>query len=174
MWDCGIRVAQTIRRLPECERFSADNAEFTLALLDHRLLIGDAGLYARLSRDTLPKLVERDRNAVVDRLLELTRERHTKYGSTLFHLEPNIKDCPGGLRDVHVCGWLAILDGASGHSASSAAEDNGFRQAVEFLHLLRCFLHYRHERDDNTLDWQAQDAAAAMSTGLNGDRGRSR
>ena len=43
------------------------------------------------------------------RLLELTRARHAKYGDTLFHLEPNIKDCPGGLRDVHVCGWMTTL-----------------------------------------------------------------
>ena len=49
-----------------------------------------------------------------------------------------------------------------------SAEDIEFRQAIEFLRLVRCFLHYRHERDDNTLDWQAQDAAAEAAVGLNG------
>ena len=44
------------------------------------------------------------------------------------------------------------------------------RKAVEFLWLVRCFLHYRHERDDNTLDWQAQDAAAEAAVGLVGRR----
>jgi [protein-PII] uridylyltransferase len=171
MWDCGMRVAQTVRKLAECERFSEENTEFTLALLDHRLLAGDASLYARLVDDSLPKLMERDKNAILDRLLELTRERHSKYGNTLFHLEPNIKDCPGGLRDVHACGWLKTLDGVPGDTAAMA-EDTIFRQAVEFLRLVRCFLHYRHERDDNTLDWQAQDAAAAISAGLNGGHGR--
>lgn len=172
MWDCGIRISQTVRKLSECERFSEENAEFTLALLDHRLLQGDATLYAKLSGETVPKLLERDRKALLARLLELTRERHGKYGSTLFHLEPNIKDCPGGLRDVHVCGWIKTLDGVSDHTVT-AAESAGFRQAVEFLRLVRCFLHYRHERDDNTLDWQAQDAAASISIGLNGDRNQS-
>jgi len=169
MWDCGIRVAQTVRKLAECERFSEDNAEFTLALMDHRILAGDADLYARLAGDILPKLMERDRNAISARLLELTRERHGKYGSTLFHLEPNIKDCPGGLRDIHVCGWLRMLDGVSA-GVATADENAEFIQAVEFLRLVRCFLHYRHERDDNTLDWQAQDAAAGSAVGLNGDR----
>jgi [protein-PII] uridylyltransferase len=171
MWDCGIRVSQTVRKLAECERFSEENAEFTLALMDHRLLSGDAGLYAKLSEEIMPKLLERDRKAILTSLVELTRDRHGKYGSTLFHLEPNIKDCPGGLRDSHVCGWIRMLDGASSET-STAADDAGFRQAVEFLRLVRCFLHYRHERDDNTLDWQAQDAAAATSIGLNGDRNR--
>ena len=49
-----------------------------------------------------------------------------------------------------------------------AEEDSEFRKAVEFLWLVRCFLHYRHERDDNTLDWQAQDAAAAAVIGMDG------
>ncbi|QHS51641.1 [protein-PII] uridylyltransferase [Edaphobacter sp. 12200R-103] len=170
MWDTGIRVAQAIRRLAECERFSEDNSEFTFAIMDHRLLAGDATLYSRLANDVVPKLIEKDRNAILDRLLALTQERHAKYGSTLFHLEPNIKDCPGGLRDVHVCGWLSMLDGRGRTAADTTSEAFGFGQAVEFLRLVRCFLHYRHERDDNTLDWQAQDAAAAISVGVSDDR----
>ena len=39
---------------------------------------------------------------------------------------------------------------------------------MEFLWVVRCFLHYRHERDDNTLDWQAQDAAAETMVGVTG------
>ena len=165
MWDGGIRVSQTVRKLAECERFSEDNAEFTFSLMDHRHLAGDANLYAKLSSETVPKLLQRDQKTIIKRLLELTNERHAKYGGTLFHLEPNIKDCPGGLRDVHVCGWLRTLDNAN---AADGAEDIEFRQAIEFLRLVRCFLHYRHERDDNTLDWQAQDAAAETAVGLNG------
>src|SRR5207302_4504605 len=108
---------------------------------------------------------------------ELTRARHAKYGETLFHLEPNIKDCPGGLRDAHVCGWMAKLrevaarekkNGDGAGAIVSAEEGNEFRKAVEFLWQVRCFLHYRHERDDNTLDWQAQDAAAETMMGLAG------
>ena len=52
----------------------------------------------------------------------------------------------------------------------SAEEGNEFRKAVEFLWLVRCFLHYRHDRDDNTLDWQAQDVAAETMVGLTGRR----
>jgi [protein-PII] uridylyltransferase len=164
MWDLGIRVAPATRKLAECERFSEDNAEFTLSLFDHRLLAGNAGLYARLASEAFPKLIERDRKSIQTRLLELTRERHGKYGGTLFHLEPNIKDCPGGLRDSHVCGWLRTLDGG----ITVDSDDIEFRQAIEFLQLVRCFLHYRHDRDDNILDWQAQDAAAESAIGLNG------
>jgi [protein-PII] uridylyltransferase len=165
MWDCGIRVSQATRKLAECERFSEDNAEFTLSLMDHRQLAGDASLYGKLTSETVPKLLQRDQKTITARLIELTNERHAKYGGTLFHLEPNIKDCPGGLRDVHVCAWLRMLDSST---LPDGPEDIEYRQAIEFLRLVRCFLHYRHERDDNTLDWQAQDAAAEAAVGLNG------
>lgn len=164
LWDLGIRVSPATRKLAECERFAPDNAEFTLSLLDHRLLAGNEGLYARLSGEVIPRLLQRDQEAIVARLLELTSERHAKYGGTLFHLEPNIKDCPGGLRDSHVCRWLQVLDS----SVVEEQDNTEFRQAVEFLQLVRCFLHYRHDRDDNVLDWQAQDAAAEAAIGLNG------
>jgi [protein-PII] uridylyltransferase len=180
MWDSGIRVSPATRKLAECERFDGDNAEFALSLMDHRLVTGDAALYDKLARQVLPKLLQRDYRAVTTRLLELTRARHAKYGGTLFHLEPNIKDCPGGLRDIHVCGWMTTLRGVAEQAESkgngtaketpSREENDEFRKAVEFLWLVRCFLHYRHDRDDNTLDWQAQDAAAENAIGITGQK----
>ena len=178
MWDCGIRVSPVTRKLSECERFDPENAEWVLSLMDHRMLVGDAGLYDKLTRQCVPKLLRKEHKAVMVRLLELTRARHAKYGSTLFHLEPNIKDCPGGLRDVHVCGWMTKLREIAAaapkkgnwESAGSLSteDDKEFQKAMEFLWLVRCFLHYRHERDDNTLDWQAQDAAAETMVGMTG------
>ncbi|HSY67171.1 MAG TPA: [protein-PII] uridylyltransferase [Edaphobacter sp.] len=177
MWDCGIRVSPVTRKISECEKFDPENAEFLLSLMDHRMVVGDAALYGRLAGQCVPKLLQREHKAAMVRLLELTRARHAKYGDTLFHLEPNIKDCPGGLRDAHVCGWMMKLrevaaqsqkKGEDGADLVSAEDGNEFRKAVEFLWLVRCFLHYRHERDDNTLDWQAQDAAAETMVGLTG------
>ena len=185
MWDCGIRVSPMTRKLVECERFHAENVEFALSLMDHRLVAGDAVLYEKLAEQCVPKLLQRDQKSIIAQLLELTRARHAKYGGTLFHLEPNIKDCPGGLRDVHVCAWMAALRGVGaqgtsnggrfqdGAGVSSSEKSDEFRQAVEFLWLVRCFVHYRHERDDNTLDWQAQDAAAEAAVGLAGRQPKS-
>jgi [protein-PII] uridylyltransferase len=190
LWDCGIRLSPASRKRSEAERFDEENAEFTVALLDHRLLTGDAAVYQRLAEVGFPKMLERENKALAAGLVKLTDERHAKYGDTPFHLEPSIKDCPGGLRDVHVCAWLQRLEEAGqkptsqnrdvGHPAKTDAESAGggvaagdreeFRQAVEFLFTVRCFLHYRHERDDNTLDWHAQDAAAAMGIGMGSRR----
>jgi [protein-PII] uridylyltransferase len=178
LWDAGIRLSPQTRKRSEAERFDSDNVEFALSLMDHRLLAGDAAVYQRFAGVGLKKMLERESKAIASGLVDLTSERHKKYGDTLFHLEPSIKDCPGGLRDVHVCAWLTTLAelgsetkpaGAHGSDSTSGLANGDrqeFAQAVEFLFVVRCFLHYRHERDDNTLDWQAQDAAAAARIGF--------
>ena len=162
LWDSEVRVAATTRCLSECERFAPENAEFTVSLLDLRPLAGDAALTDKLVSHSMPKLLERERKAISARLLELTSERHARYGNTLFHLEPNIKECPGGLRDENTCGWLARL------SQTPPIPTQEFADAFAFLAAIRCFLHFRAGRDVNALDWKTQDAAAAAGIGVAG------
>ncbi len=164
LWDVGLRLSPMTRTLTECERFNPENVEFTLALLDARWLDGERELFERLVGRGLPRLIAKEQKKIVARVAEVTRVRHRKYGDTLFHLEPNIKDCPGGLRDAHLCAWLGRL-GVGGEEETT----EGFKRAREFVLLVRTFLHFRRQRDDNTLDWQAQDEAAAVSLGLAGE-----
>ncbi len=169
LWDCGLRVSPITRPLGDCDRFHVDNAELGFALLDSRWVAGDRAVAAKLEARVNSKMIARDGKSMRVELLKLTRERHGKYGDTLFHLEPNIKECPGGLRDANVCGWLRALNGRasatspSGNASFVAAE---FSESTRFLTAARCFLHYRHERDDNVLDWLAQDGAAEARIGL--------
>ncbi len=162
LWDSQVRVAATTRLLTECDRFDAANAEFVLSLLDTRPLAGDKRLSAGLRDTVLPKLLHRERKALLESLIGLTEERHARYGGTLFHLEPNIKECPGGLRDAHVCRWMAKLTGTD---TTWTAE---FDDAFAFLADVRCFLHLRAGRDANALDWKTQDAAAEAGIGVPG------
>jgi [protein-PII] uridylyltransferase len=166
LWDCGMQVSLTTRTPQECERFDAGNPEFAIALIDLRYLGGDEALFATLRDKAVAKMRAKSSGAMGVELAKLTRARHAKYGDTLFHLEPNIKDCPGGLRDAHVCHWLRALNVAKRPKTTSF--DGEFEEGLAFLASVRCFLHYRHGRDDNTLDWQAQDAAAKAKIGLPG------
>ncbi|MBV8630104.1 MAG: HD domain-containing protein [Silvibacterium sp.] len=173
MWDVGLRASPATRTLKECDRVDPDNLEFTISLLDRRFITGDSALYKRLETDTLPGLGLREWDTIVQNLSEMARARHTKYGNTIFHLEPNIKECPGGLRDYHLAQWLTLLSSLQAEKAWPKPAGNSFygthndrESAFDFLAAARCFLHYRNRRDDNTLDWQAQDEAAAQSVGL--------
>src|SRR5258707_14644199 len=131
--------------------------------MDHRMVTGDAGLYGRLAGKCVSKLLQWEDKSVMVWLLELAWARHAKYGDTLFHLEPNIKDCPGGLRDVHVCGWMAKLreaaarekkNGDGAGAVVSAEEGNEFRKAVEVLWVGRGVPHYPDWRAANTMGWE--------------------
>ncbi len=87
----------------------ASNVEFSISLLDCRFLAGNRELFARLHDKIIPRLVMREAQPMIQRLVEVTRSRHAKYGNTVFHLEPNVKDCPGGLRDFNVAHWLLVI-----------------------------------------------------------------
>jgi len=173
MWDTGLRASPATRTLKECDKVHPDNLEFTISLLDRRFLAGDLTLYRRLESEILPALALRDWDTIVQNLTEIARARHAKYGNTIFHLEPNIKECPGGLRDYHLAQWLALL--TSLHETKTWPKPSGNNlygthsereYAFDFLAAVRCFLHYRHKRDNNVLDWHSQDEAAALSIGL--------
>ena len=171
LWDLRLKLSPASRTLAECDRFDSNNTEFTISLLDCRYLAGDRELFARLHDKLIPKLVMRESKSLLLGLAEVTRERHAKFGQTVFHLEPNVKETPGGLRDYNVAGWLALISamGKLGDwpdaSSLRAPVRKQLDAALEFLMSARCFLHLRHGRDDNALSWEAQDEAAARKIG---------
>jgi [protein-PII] uridylyltransferase len=166
LWDLGFRVSSAGRTLEECKRIEEDNAEFHLALLDRRFLAGDEELFARLDTKVLPGSEKAARTFLLNQLHSLTKERLTRYGNTIFHLEPNVKDAPGGLRDYQAAVWLRQVGEKRESLNSSAAEEELAGGAVDFLSAIRCFLHYRNGRNDNTLTYELQSAAAARALGV--------
>jgi [protein-PII] uridylyltransferase len=171
LWDLRLKLSPAARTMAECDRFDPNNAEFTISLLDCRYLAGDGGLFTRLHDKVIPKLVMRESKALIQGLAEVTRERHGKFGHTVFHLEPNLKETPGGLRDYNVACWLALISAMDklhdwpDASSLRAPVRKQLETALDFLMATRCFLHFRHGRDDNTLSWEAQDEAAARKIG---------
>jgi [protein-PII] uridylyltransferase len=168
LWDLRLRIGHSVHTLAECGRLYRDNLGFNVALLDCRFLAGDRQLYVRLHDDVFPHLVARDHQDLLRNLADMTRQRHAKYGDTIFHLEPNVKEGPGGLRDYHVCRWLARISDLEKRKAWSTPEDlwpshlrTEVGPAFEFLCATRCFLHYLCERDDNLLSYECQDRACA-------------
>ena len=172
LWDLRLKLSPTTHNLAECERLDPNNVEFAISLLDCRYLAGDPDLFTRLREKSIPRLIARDGHALIENLGEITRSRHHKFGNTVFHLEPNVKDGPGGLRDYNVAWWLALVsameklrvwpDPATLLPVSSR---RAFDAALDFQTAVRCFLHFRYGRQDNTLSWDAQEEAAARKIG---------
>ena len=153
LWDAGLRMSHSVRTPDECVEVHDSNTELNISLLDQRFLTGDRILYAGLA-DRLPRFLHANRDPLVRNLAQLTRDRHSKYAATIYHLEPNVKDTPGGLRDYQLVCWLGQLrEGAAEPSPE-------LREAYHFLARLRCYLHIQSGRDNNLLTFNAQDSLA--------------
>jgi [protein-PII] uridylyltransferase len=138
LWDAGLRLSHSVRTVGECVKVNDQNTELHVSLLDLRFLAGDRGVFDDLNAK-LPAFYQKNSNTLTRRLAELTRQRHSKFNDTVYHLEPNIKEAPGGVRDIHLLRWLAKL--LPGHET--------LRECVQELHgderflfAIRCLLHF--------------------------------
>ncbi len=172
LWDLRLKLSPLNRTAAECDKVHGDNLEFNISLLDSRFLAGDARLFAQLHDEVLPRLIERERRGLLSNLAELNGKRHQKEGNTIFHLEPNLKNSPGGLRDYHVAYWVERITHMREFPASEPDSiwppklRQEIAQAFDFLAAARCFLHYRQGRDDNVLTYELQAEAAARGIGV--------
>ena len=155
LWDAGLRLSHSVRTVAECAEIHEGNIELSISLLDRRLLVGATDTYAKLE-GKLPAFLNRRRRSLIRPLCQLARERHEKFQNTLYHLEPNVKETPGGLRDLHLVDWLGKL-----HQPDEEVSAR-LRAPTAFIHSLRCFLHYEARRDQNLLTFDAQEALAAQ------------
>src|SRR5271157_6002004 len=172
LWDLRLKLSPATRNLAECEKLDPNNVEFAISLLDCRYLAGDRELFSRLREKAIPRLVGRECQNLIQNLGEITRARHHKFGNTVFHLEPNVKDGPGGLRDYNVANWLALISAMEKlkvwpdtKTLLPVSSRRALDAALDFQMSVRCFLHFRHGRHDNTLTWEMQDEAAARKIG---------
>jgi [protein-PII] uridylyltransferase len=159
LWDSGLRVSQSVRSPSECLQVHDDNTELNISLCDQRFLTGDRSLYAELARG-LPRFIHGNRDALIRNLSQLTRERHAKFAGTFYHLEPNVKETPGGLRDYQLLCWLEQLRETDSTHLGAANLPPELQEAFRFLARLRFYLHVQSKRDNNVLSFDAQDAIA--------------
>ncbi len=166
LWDRGFRVSSAARTLDESKRVDRENVEFHLSMMDRRFLAGDRTVYQKFEQKVLPRTEKLYRSFLHEELTRLTKRRMAKYGNTIFHLEPNVKDSPGGLRDFHASTWMRqVAGGPSEIRGADIVERDLALNAVDFISQVRCFLHYQNGRNDNTLTYELQTIAAEQSLG---------
>ncbi len=107
-WDCGLEIGSSVRTLSECLQESKADITVQTALLESRLITGNAGLFNEFRQGFLSNLDVK--GFFVAKTLEM-RQRHNKFDNTPYALEPNCKESPGGLRDLQVLLWLSKAAG---------------------------------------------------------------
>ncbi|HXE37946.1 MAG TPA: [protein-PII] uridylyltransferase [Azonexus sp.] len=163
-WDLGLEIGHSVRTIQDCLTEAAKDITVRTALLEARLLTGNAKLFATFEkrlRGNLDPLVFFEAKRLEQ------QERYQRFNETPYSLEPNCKDSPGGLRDLQVIFWIAQ---AAGYGATWAdLEKNGFltreeqaqgEQYEEYLRHLRIRLHYTAGRREDRLLFDYQNSLA--------------
>src|SRR5690606_39071928 len=106
LWDIGLEASHAVRSPGQCTQAAADPTVLT-ALLESRPLVAGIADRSALAAAISPERVWPARDYFLAKAEE-QRQRHERFGDTSDNLEPNLKDGPGGLRDLHTPGWMAL------------------------------------------------------------------
>ncbi|HEY9016935.1 [protein-PII] uridylyltransferase [Thiomicrospira sp.] len=166
LWDMGFEVGHAIRTIEECRQAGLEDITTATNLLESRWITGNYELFESLqslwkSNDFWPsqeffeaKLTEQD-------------QRHKRFHDTVYQLEPNIKESPGGLRDIQTIFWVAKrhFNASSIHQLvqKQFITPDEYREldaAYKFLSRVRFILHRLKSRREDRLLFDNQQQVA--------------
>ena len=133
LWDIGLAVGHSVRSVGECVSEALSDVTVMTNLMEARLLTGDVALFQRMLVATTPDRIWNSEDFFSAKTKEQQARWH-KYGDTAYNLEPNIKENPGGLRDIQMIGWVAKR-----HFAATTLHDlvtQGFLTEPEYQTLI--------------------------------------
>ena len=169
MWDTGLEIGHSVRTIDECEAEMEGDAVIRTSLLERRLLAGSRSLYARFGRRFDATL---DVRGFYEAKALEQQQRHLRYQDTAYNLEPNLKESPGGRRDLQTILWIARAAGfgrtwreIAAHGLMTAAEARELARHERLIDDLRIRLHYLTGRREDRLVFDVQ-AALASEFGL--------
>lgn len=165
LWDVGLPISHAVRSPAQCTAAAADQTVLT-ALIESRALVADAQARAALATAIAPPQVWPPRDFFQAKREELLA-RHQRFGDTADNLEPDIKDGPGGLRDLQTLGWMALrafgvkdLEALVGLGHVGFDEAAALRREREELARLRFGLHIVANRPEERLRFDYQKTLA--------------
>jgi [protein-PII] uridylyltransferase len=105
LWDIGLKPGQSVRTVEQCVTAAINDQTIMTSIMENRLITGNATLHQTLKDEITPDKIWPSGQFFAAKMLE-QHQRHTKYHETAYNLEPNIKEGPGGLRDMQVITWV--------------------------------------------------------------------
>jgi len=160
IWDAGVALDHSVRTVDEAASVAREDLKAMLGLLDARHVAGDPALTTRLREQVLGAW-RRDARKRLPELAAAVRERGERNGELAFLLEPDLKECRGGLRDVHAmtaaaAAWVTDAPGERVRTAAATLLD------------VRVALHQRAQRSGRPSDRLVlqEQAPVAQALGL--------
>ncbi len=168
LWDIGLEVGHSVRSVKDCVREAKQDITVATNIMESRLLEGDPELLQTMLEKTSARKIWPPAAFYNAKIAE-QRARHQKFDETAYNLEPNVKDGPGGLRDIHTIAW--VVQRRYGVNDLKDLIEIGFlteeehRQLIRgrnFLWKLRNGLHFVAGRREDRLLFDHQRALATQ------------
>ncbi len=176
VWDCALHLGHSIRTLDECKAMALEDTTVFSNLLDLRYICGSTSSFEHLSQFMFIEAKERKPYAdfFKDKLLERDR-RYNKFEHNEYTLEPNLKESPGGLRDLHLLGLLIKREFGT-HDPNilekmhiiTSQEKQALRASELVLNQIRYALHLETKKREDRLYLDHQQTLATRF-GFTGD-----
>ncbi|MFL6646967.1 MAG: [protein-PII] uridylyltransferase [Sulfurifustaceae bacterium] len=168
LWDMGLEIGHSVRTIRECVQEAKNDLTVATNLMETRLLAGDSALFRKMRKLTGPRKIWPSAKFFAGKRQE-QQERHLRFDDTAYNLEPNIKEGPGGLRDIQMISWVTQRH----FNTQSLHElvEQGFLSELEYRTLvrgrellwqIRCGLHYLAGRREERLLFDHQRALAKL------------
>ena len=153
LWGLQFKVGHQIRHVDDFKEFDESHMESYTAFLDCRFLAGDAAVAEEFENEILRGMIRKNRKQFLRSLVGMKATRYAQFGDTIFQLEPDLKEAPGGLRDIHWSGWVRkSIEDVPPHPEQP--------DALTFHHRIRNFLHFNAGRNFNVLSFEFQEQIA--------------
>lgn len=166
LWDFGLEIGHSVRTIEDCITQGKDDITIITNMIESRYISGSEDLYQRFQQAIAPEHLWSAPEFFKAKLQE-QETRHAKFNNTAYNLEPNIKEGPGGLRDIQIIGWVAKrqfqcnkLEDLVDHKFLSEEEFQTLFRGQELLWKIRFALHRHTKRREDRLLFEHQNALA--------------
>ncbi len=166
LWDIGLEVGHSVRSVKDCIREAKSDITVATNIMESRLLAGRDDLYTDMKKFTGPNKIWKPRKFFESKHTEQI-DRHQRYNDTDHNLEPNIKEGPGGLRDIQMIYWVAKrhfdvdkIQDLVDHGFLTRDEYKILNSGHDFLSKVRYALHYITGRREDRLLFDLQRKVA--------------
>jgi [protein-PII] uridylyltransferase len=165
LWDLGYKVGHATRTIDQTLRAAKDDMTIRTALLDSRLIYGEASLFNEMQSRFVSSIVQGSQREFIAAKLAERDQRLKRAGISRYRVEPNIKDGKGGLRDLNMLHWFAAYlnparDGQAEGAIFTPSEVATFNKCEAFLWTVRCHLHFLANKAEERLSFDLQPEMA--------------
>ncbi|MFU8831608.1 MAG: [protein-PII] uridylyltransferase [Wenzhouxiangella sp.] len=162
LWDADLHPGQSVRTVADCVSEAAGDVSVATNLMESRLLAGQGHLFTAMAAATEPPGLWPANEFYAAKCAE-QEQRHSQFEDTIYNLEPNLKEGPGGLRDIQMIGWVthrhfgtSTLHGLVEHGFLSEREHEDLVEGRDYLWSVRWALHVLAGRAEERLLFEHQ------------------